>query len=143
MLEINNTTGQKINLAKTKKIVDAWLISNKKKGWIVSLGIVGAKKMQSLNNNYRGINKSTDVLSFSGSVDKLVDKYLGEVIINIEEVKKATKYLDVFGLKKSPDYIFNFLLIHGLLHLIGYNDREEVDRQEMLLLGEEFLAKFY
>jgi len=143
MLEINNTTKQKIKTAKTKKIVEAWLEANKKKNWTVSLAIVGAKKMRRLNNDYRGIDKSTDVLSFSPVENMARDKDLGEIIINIEEVNKAAKYLDVFGVKKSADYIFHFLLVHGLLHLIGYNDAKETDRKRMLFLGEDFLGKFY
>lgn len=141
MVEINNTTAQKINLAKTKKIVEEFLRVYKKTNWEVSIAIVGAKRMQKLNDDYRGINKTTDVLSFSG--DGAQNKYLGEVVINIEEVKKANKYLEVFGLKKSAEYIFSFLLVHGLLHLIGHEDDREEARQKMLSIGERFLHKFF
>ena len=89
MVEINNTTAQKINLAKTKKIVDDFLRVYKKNNWEVSVAIVGAKRMQKLNDDYRGINKTTDVLSFVGDISQI--KYLGEVVINIEEVKKVNK----------------------------------------------------
>ena len=140
MLEINNTTCQKINLTKTKKIVDAWLLVYKKSDWFVSLALIGAKRMRKLNKCYRGIDKATDVLSFPGDSK---GKFLGEVIINLEEIKKPNKYLEVFGVKKRSDYIFNFLLVHGLLHLIGYNDESEKERQKMISLGEKFLAKFY
>ncbi len=143
MLEINNTTKRKINSLKTKKIVEAWLRENQKSAWSVSLAIVGSRRMRRLNNDYRGIDKTTDVLSFSATGNGLNDKYLGEIVINIDEVDKANKYLEVFSLKKPAEYIFNFLLVHGLLHLIGYNDEREVDRQKMLLLGEEFLQTFY
>lgn len=134
MLEINNTTKQKINLNKTKKIVEDWLIKNRKKNWEVSLAIVGPARMKSLNSIYRGQDKTTDVLSFTD---------LREIIINIEEVKKANKYLEVFGEKKSAEYIFYFLLVHGLLHLIGYEDDEEIDRQKMLSEGEKFLHAYF
>jgi len=134
MLEINNTTRKKINLVKTKKIVEDWLVKNKKKNWEVSLAVVGASRMKSLNNVYRGINKTTDVLSFTE---------LKEIIINIEEVKKANKYLEVFGEKKSAEYIFYFLLVHGLLHLIGLNDDEDADRLKMISLGKKFLSNYF
>ncbi len=148
MLSINNTTKHKINIAKTKKIVEAWLLKNRKKDWEVSLALVGASRMKSLNNIYRGINKTTDVLSFSSAeIVKVVnlksklkeEKSLGEIIINIEETKKANKYLEVFEEKKSAEYIFYFLLVHGLLHLIGYEDEIEAERQKMLYLGKKFL----
>lgn len=140
MVEINNTTAQKINSRKTKEIIENFLSYYHKASWDVSMAIVGPKKIQKLNDDYRGINRPTDVLSFAG--DGSVPKYLGEIVINIEETKKANKYLDVFGTKKPADYIFYFLLVHGLLHLIGYEDDKEVDRQKMLILGEKFLHKF-
>ncbi len=145
MVEINNTTRQKVNLKKTKKITEDFLREHKTKNVNVSIALVGAARMKRLNNDYRGINKTTDVLSFSG--DKSAKKgksenYLGEVIINIEEVKKANKYLEVFGLKKSAEYIFYFLLVHGLLHLIGLNDEIETERRRMIRRGEEFLGKY-
>ncbi|MFZ4631740.1 MAG: rRNA maturation RNase YbeY [Patescibacteria group bacterium] len=144
MLEINNTTKQKINLAKTKKIVDSWLKANKKSSYTVSLALVGAKKIKRLNSDYRGIDKATDILSFVGDSlggNEPGEKYLGEIIINLDETKKANKYLEVFKVKKSVDYIFYFLLIHGLLHLIGYEDDKDSDRLKMLKLGGDFLKK--
>ncbi len=138
MTEINNTTAQKINQPKIKKIVADFLIAHKKNNREVSVAVIGASRMQRLNNDYRGINRPTDVLSFGGS-----GQQLGEVIINIEEVKKAHKYLEVFGIKKSAEYIFCFLLIHGLLHLIGYDDDKESGRRQMLKMGETFLEKYF
>jgi len=138
MIEINNTTSQKINQSKIKKIVDDFLAVHKKNGREVSIAIIGASRMRKLNDDYRGINKTTDVLSFGGE-----GKYLGEVIINIEEVKKNHKYLEVFGIKKSAEYIFYFLLIHGLLHLIGYTDDREDERARMLKIGRTFLEKHF
>lgn len=149
MIEINNTTSQKINSVKTRKLIEDFLRVYKKSAFEVSIAIIGASRMRRLNNDYRGIDKPTDVLSFSGSGEGIggrkkasVQKYLGEVIINIEEVKKANKYLEVFGIKKSADYIFYFLLIHGLLHLVGYNDEREADGLKMLSLGEGFLEEW-
>lgn len=143
MVEINNTTKQKINAAKVKSLVEAFLATYKKSAFEVSVAVIGAARMQKLNKAYRGIDKPTDVLSFAGGRnDSRQKKYLGEVIINIAEVKKAGKYLEVFGLKKSADYIFYFLLVHGLLHLVGYNDEKESDRLKMLSLGERFLEEW-
>jgi probable rRNA maturation factor len=147
MVEINNLTKQKINSTKTVKLVEEFLRVYKKSSAEVSIAIVGAERMRRLNNNYRGTDKTTDVLSFGEKEEKNnrnikksgAGNYLGEVVINITETKKASKYLEVFGVTKSADYIFYFLLIHGLLHLIGYEDEKEIDRQNMLALGTKFL----
>lgn len=144
MLEINNTTQQKINLKKTQKIVASLARVYKKTGQEISVALVADAKMKSLNEQYRGQAKTTDVLSFSGEKSA---KFLGEIVINIQEARRAGKYQEMFrelGLnpKRLPvDYIFYFLLVHGFLHLCGYNDEKTAERQEMLSRGKEFLDK--
>lgn len=149
MIEIVNTTRYKINRRQIITIGEAFLQHFKNSRVDVSLAIVGSTRMKLLNNQYRGINKSTDVLSFAGA--EWEGNLLGEVIINPQEIKKFSKYkeiLEFVGLdypvknfKKTEKYLFYFILIHGLLHLVGYDDSEELERQEMLLLGKKFLSK--
>lgn len=144
MLEINNTTKQKINLKKTREIAAKFLRVYKKVNREISLAIVADAKMKSLNFSYRGINKPTDVLSFSGGEET---KFLGEIVINISEARRASKYqamLEELGIKLKrgqADYIFYFLFVHGLLHLSGYDDKTEEGRREMLKRGKKFLAE--
>lgn len=144
MLEINNTTKQKINQKKTRALTEKFLRAYKKSGYDVSLAIVADAKMRRLNNEYRGHDKTTDVLSFSGTPES---KFLGEIVINIQEARRAGKYQEMLeelgiNLKKLPtDYIFYFLLVHGLLHLCGYDDKIEEGRREMLRRGKKFLAE--
>lgn len=135
MIEINNTTKKKIDQAAAKRLALAFLSAHGQTRKNLSIAIVGPARMRTLNRRYRGLDRSTDVLSFAGSGEDL-----GEIIINYDEVEKAGKYLEVFGSLKTPRYIFLFLLVHGLLHLIGYDDRKAADRLEMLRRGEEFLT---
>ena len=138
MIEINNTTKSKINIKKIMALTESFLKFYKRKNWSLSLALIGSKKMRSLNNNYRGIDKTTDVLSFAGDDE---DKYLGEVIINVDEVKKVTKYLEIFEKAPKSEYLFYFIFVHGLLHLVGYDDSTEKGRVEMVELGKVFLKK--
>ncbi len=144
MLEINNTGKQKLNLKKLNELTDSFLKLYKRKNYSVSLALIGGAKMRRLNNDYRGIDKTTDVLSFAG--DQVFDgndknKYLGEVIMNFAEIKKVNKYLDIFAKAPKPDYLFYFIFIHGLLHLVGYDDVTEKGRLEMIRRGKDFLQK--
>ncbi len=141
MVAINNTTKQKINLTQTKKIVEQFLQVHKKNNWEVSVAIVGDQKMKRLNWLYRQSNKTTDVLSFRGG--EFMGRYLGEVIINVNYLKRPAQYHSIFSKKPSFNYLFYFILIHGLLHLIGYDDDTEQDRQKMIIRGQKFLAKYY
>lgn len=156
MLEINNTTKNKLNLKKIELIVEAFLIKYHKKKYLVSLAVIGGKKMRALNRDYRSADRTTDVLSFApdkNRPDKTLD--LGEVVINFQESRKIYKYaamfqelgLDIRNRKKinrfkTEEYIFYFLVVHGLLHLAGYNDEEEKDRREMVRRGYNFLNSF-
>ncbi len=80
------------------------------KKYELSVIIVGKKEIQKLNREYRDINKPTDILSFP-----LSDSF-GEIYINPEMTKLEAKKFD-----RSYENFFGFLLIHGLVHLKGFD----------------------
>ncbi len=126
MIEINNLTVKKINKARVEKIAKAFFKKYKiSEEVVVSLAIIGDNKMKQINSVYRQQNKPTDVLSFSD---------LKEIIININQIIRQAKEF-----KKKVNDEFDFILVHGLLHLIGYNDDTEEKRLKMIELGEDFL----
>ncbi|MFA4942854.1 MAG: rRNA maturation RNase YbeY, partial [Patescibacteria group bacterium] len=59
---------------------------------------------------------------------------LNEIIIDIKAIERQARELG-----KSRDSELFFILVHGLLHLIGYNDETEKERLKMISLGEDFL----
>lgn len=77
--------------------------------------------MKRLNGAFRGMHKTTDVLSFA---DPEVDGYLGDIFISTE-----TAAANARGVGHSLVHEVAFLVLHGLLHLAGYD--HEVDRGEM------------
>ena len=89
----------------------------------VSIAFIGDAKMRKLNKIYRGCDKTTDILSFSEEENKT---YLGEVLINYNQIKRqAKKY------SSSIKEELLFILVHGLLHLLGYEDDTEKGREKM------------
>jgi len=127
LIEINNSTKEKINLNRTKLITEFFVKKYKIKKDI-SIAVIGDQKMKEINNIYRGFNKTTDVLSF---------EELNEVIINIKQIKRQAKEF-----KRMIRDEFEFILVHGLLHLVGFDDYQEKDRLKMVSLGEKFLSDF-
>ena len=126
MIEINNLTTKKINKVRVKKITKAFFKKYKiSEETVISLAIIGDNKMKQINSVYRQQDKPTDVLSFSD---------LKEIIININQIIRQAKEF-----KKKVNDEFEFILVHGLLHLIGYNDDTETERLKMIELGEDFL----
>lgn len=128
MIEINNLTASSIDKDFLKKVAKK-VLASKKKEVTLSIALVGSERIKKLNKKYRKRNKVTDILSFGqtsafakASADK--KKFLsfpknglelGEVVICPQVVKKnAKKYHTNF--KKELARV----LIHGILHLLGY-----------------------
>ncbi len=96
---------------------------------IISIAFIGDQVMARLNQQYRKLKRPTDILSFAGEGSDL-----GEIIIDYVQIKRqAKKY------SKSINQELIFILVHGLLHLLGHDDETEKDRQKMITLGEKFI----
>ncbi|MDD4902573.1 MAG: rRNA maturation RNase YbeY [Patescibacteria group bacterium] len=131
MIEINNKTQFKINKSSLKKVTEKFLRSRHLSGKDVSIAFIGDQKMRELNRRYRKKNCPTDVLSFAGE-----DDFLGEVIISPAQIKRQA---GENGNSFQSELIF--ILVHGLLHLSGYDDETEKDRLRMIKIGEEFIGR--
>ena len=99
------------------------------------LRVVDEAEAKMLNFKYRQIDKPTNVLSFPAEVIPQIEiNFLGDVVICapvvIEEAKSQEKLVD--------DH-WAHLLIHGLLHLQGYDHINEKDAEEMESLELELL----
>ncbi|MEM7401361.1 MAG: rRNA maturation RNase YbeY [Pseudomonadota bacterium] len=99
------------------------------------LRIVDESEVKTLNLKYRQIDKATNVLSFPAEVPSQVNiKFLGDIVICapvvVSEAKEQTKNIN--------DH-WAHLLIHGLLHLQGYDHIEENDANKMESLEVEIL----
>jgi len=93
--------------------------------------LVSDRVIRRYNSIYRGFDKSTDVLSFSGD-----EGYLGDVLISTE-----TAY-DQVRRSQTLDFETNLkrLTLHGLLHLIGYD--HETDDGEMRSVERRLRRRF-
>ena len=83
------------------------------------LNFVSSAKLLDLNNQYRNINKSTDILSFP------LDKNSGEIFISPIETKKM---MDEFN--RSYKNFTAYLFIHGLVHLKGFDHGKKMESIE-------------
>jgi len=129
MVEINNKTRSKINLKKVKQTTEKFLKYYRKEKYNVSIAFVGDITIKKLNEQYRRINKITDVLTFHGE-----NHFLGEVIIDYARIKRQAVKFQTTNTKELI-----FILVHGLLHLIGYNDDTDKEAEEMDKLGHQFI----
>ena len=99
----------------------------------VSVTLTNNEYIHTLNKQYRGIDRPTDVLSFPLNESEEPDvedgpdvNVLGDLVISVERAKEqAADY------GHSVKREIAFLTVHGMLHLLGYDHMEEEDRIEM------------
>ena len=128
---INNKTKSRLNLKVIRGVAEKFLRINKINNKVLSIAFVGDKEMRRLNNKYRQKNRPTDILSFAGE-----DDFLGEIIMDYAQIRRQAK---VF--KNKIDDELYFILIHGLLHLSGYDDETKKGKKEMEEIGNKFFKK--
>ncbi len=128
MIEINNLTAVAVDEDFLKEVAKNVLKGEKKKETGVSIVLVGQEKMKKFNKKYRGKNRVTDVLSFGNG--------LNEIVIYLREVKKnAKRYKSTF--KKELGRV----LIHGILHLFGYDHEKSESESKKMQEKEEYYGK--
>lgn len=101
----------------------------------VSISYLDDRAMKRLNREHRGINQTTDVLSFPVEPEKGAYQHLGDVVISLPVAEKMAKKLNV-----SRRRAIETLIIHGFLHLCGYD--HDQDKGEMLALQAELEHAF-
>lgn len=107
----------------------------------VSLSFVTNDEIKELNNNFRGIDKVTDVLSFPMMTEDDFDieyeeESLGDIVISIE---RASEQADEYG--HSLEREICFLVCHSMFHLLGYDHMEEDEAKDMHAREEAVLDK--
>jgi probable rRNA maturation factor len=152
MVKINlvvNHKSWKFNYPKTdlflKKIIKKILLLVFPKidsNFEISILLTDSKNMKVLNKKFRKINKDTDVLSFPAeekeffkkNIKSKQDIYLGDIALSYPYIAKIIKKQNV-----SFDYYFKKMLIHGILHLIGYEHDSLTKYKKMNLLEQKII----
>lgn len=107
----------------------------------MSLLFTGNDEIQVINREYRDKDQPTDVISFAyhETEDFDIGPYdtLGDIVISLERVVEQAKEYN-----HSDKRELFYVLIHGILHLLGYDHIEEEDKKEMRAKEEEILGSF-
>jgi len=105
----------------------------------VGVLLVSDGRMRSLNRDYRGIDRTTDVLSFSQIEGNLLRRRLtelGDIVISPAQALRQAKERG-----ETLDQETDSLLIHGLLHLIGYDhEKNSYQARKMRAMEKELLV---
>lgn len=97
----------------------------------VSVVLTSDKEIAKLNHYYRGMNKPTNVLSFESRDPDM----LGDIVIAYQTLVHEAITENI-----SFEAHFRHLLVHGFLHLLGYNHLTDAQAEQMEALEVEILA---
>ncbi|HHU59708.1 TPA: rRNA maturation RNase YbeY [bacterium] len=111
----------------------------------LSVSIVLDEEIRKLNNEYRSIDKTTDVLSFAFESDltdeerefyktQMSYRELGDIFISSGKAKSQSSEYG-HSLRREVCFLFT----HGLLHLLGYDHQNEEDQEEMFAMQTKVL----
>ena len=90
--------------------------------------------IRKINNQYRNIDKETDVLSFpmfekeeiQSLQNNVIEEVLGDIVISIERVEEQAKEYG-HGFERE----FSYMLVHGFYHIMGYDHMVEEEKIQM------------
>lgn len=125
-------------------MIGAKLVDTPSKPVEISITLTNDAHIRILNNDYRKKNKPTNILSFP--MDDIHVDYaespqetimLGDLILAFETIKE-----EALAQEKSMEEHFTHLLVHGTLHLLGYDHIEDKQAREMEELEVAILKKF-
>lgn len=97
----------------------------------IDLILTNRKFLNSLKKKYFQMDVFTDVMAFNLGDDRNID---GEIYISIDDVLENSKLFS-----KTFDNEFSRILIHGTLHLLGYDDKTKKEKNNMTQLEEKYL----
>ena len=124
-----DTRGTRVDSSQLRARAQRLLRAAGHAGSELSLSLVDDEQMADLNRRYRGIDRPTDVLSFSlveGPAAEHRGQMLGDVVIGIETARRQAR-----AAHRGLDHEVARLLIHGVLHLLGHTPAEPAEAKVM------------
>ena len=101
----------------------------------VDVLIVDDAEIRRLNRRYRGVGRRTDVLAFPLEVPAVHGSLVGQVVISADTAQRQARRL---GVPLATE--LDLLVTHGVLHLVGYDDRDRVEARLMHEREREILS---
>lgn len=134
MIEISNTTKRKLPTQILRTIIEGVLKCEKHRAEMISAVYCGDKFIKKINRTFLQHDYATDTISFRLNEGKNVE---GEFYISLDTVaRNARQY------KVSEQEELLRVTIHSVLHLVGYDDETQEERQEMTAKENAYLTKF-
>lgn len=112
--------------------------------WSLGFRFVGDAEMRRMHREFMGLDSPTDIMTFPHETDDWAfgggeddDARGGDIVISVE-----TASAQAIEGAWEPDDELRFLIVHGLLHLLDWDDRDDADRAAMLERQRALLASW-
>lgn len=139
--EIFNETEEKIDTKEIKNLLDYALKYKDLENVEFNIIFVDGETIRNINKEYRNIDRETDVISFALEDNEDIKfefgRLLGDIYISIPRMKQQAKE---YGHSEKRE--LSFLIIHGLLHLLGY-DHMTKEEEEIMFKEQELILDGY
>ncbi|KOY79117.1 rRNA maturation RNase YbeY [Apilactobacillus kunkeei] len=116
----------------------------------MSVTFVNNDEIKEINSKYRGVDRATDVISFAiedGDDDfplimddemaEEIPENIGDIFVSIDKVAEQAEFLD-----HSYERELGFLVVHGFLHLNGYDHMKQEDEDVMFPLQRKIMDDY-
>jgi len=107
-------------------------------GGVVEIALVDDTEIRRLNRAFRGVGRRTDVLAFPLEISRAHGGLVGQIVVSVDTARRQSRRLSV-----PLDLELQLLVTHGILHLIGYDDRDPVEARLMHRREREILTSAY
>ena len=123
---------------KNKRAIRSWfkqvLLREGKKCGQINIILAGDKYLRNINKKYLSRDYYTDIITFDYSEGKVLN---GDLFISLERVKENGKN---YGEGEEKELLR--VMVHGLLHLAGYDDKQDEERERMKGKESEYLSLY-
>lgn len=129
-----------VEAKKIRKAAELILASLRISGYELSVLLLDNKGIRAVNKKYLNRNRPTNVISFSlteGEFGNINPHVLGDVVISVE---KALEQAETRGTSLEEE--LTFLLIHGILHLVGYDHEKKGSERKKMRKKEKEVYRF-
>ena len=136
--QINDEFGYSEDYDYLDSLIERVLTQEKATDSVFSIIFVDNEKIHELNKQFRGVDRPTDVISFAleDAEEEFLStiRVLGDIYISIPKMQEQAKE---YGHSEKRELAF--LVVHGLLHLLGYDHQTEEEEKVMFQIQEEML----
>jgi len=135
-IEVNNQTALSLDFDQLRRILRIVLGDAGYSDAEVSVAVVSDDRMQELNRRHLDHDYATDVLSFRLDDQEEQHRLEGEIIVSADTAARESAR---YGWSMQDELLL--YVLHGGLHLVGYDDAEETDRLQMREAESRYLGQ--